>query len=85
MAKELLLVTTGSPVTLILTSHLNTDSPALVIMVFSVLTLTTSFGLVGSLSLVVISVPSLVHLNTLANSRSIDKGKVAVQVSETLL
>ena len=85
MAKELLLVTTGSPVTLILTSHLNTDSPALVILVFSVLTLTTPFGLVGSLSLVVISVPSLVHLNTLANSSSLDKGKVAVQVSETLL
>ena len=83
MVKELLLVTTGSPVTLILTSHLNTDSPALVIMVFSVLTLTTPFGLVGSL--VVISVPSLVHLNTLANSSSLDKGKVAVQVSETLL
>ena len=83
MAKELLLVTTGSPVTLILTSHLNTNSPALVILVFSVLTLSTPFGSVGSL--VVISVPSLVHLNTLANSSSTDKGEVAVQVSETLL
>ena len=85
MFKELLLVTTGSLVTLILTSHLNTDSPASIILVFSVLTLLTPIGSVGSLALVVISVPSLVHVNTLSNSSSTDKGKVAVQVSETLL
>ena len=70
MVKELLLITIGSPGILILTSHLNTNTPELVIVRFSLLTLTTPFGLVGELASLVTSMSFIVHVNTLANFRS---------------